>query len=153
MISTSFSIGEIDMTIYAPMVRICNECGAEETYYGVMSTNNFGGDFAEPFGVGATDKSCWCGSTNFKRKTAETEIDPIVLRPIDDLELSSAILEILKPDIYYIGDLIILTDEKLLAFPNFTEALLREVKDVLALRGLSLGSRLSRWPPQGFQRD
>ncbi|MDC0378981.1 hypothetical protein OAM79_00640 [Litorivicinus sp.] len=153
MISTSFSIGEIDMTIYAPMVRICNECGAEETYYGVMSTNNFGGDFAEPFGVGATDKSCWCGSTNFKRKTAETEIDPILLRPIDDLEFPDAIFTILKPDIYYIGDLVILNDKELLALPDFTEEFLKEVKDVLALRGLSLGSRLSRWPPQAFQRD
>ncbi|MEK9701004.1 MAG: hypothetical protein VW829_03220 [Deltaproteobacteria bacterium] len=118
-----------------------------------MSTNNFGGDFAEPFGVGASDKPCWCGSTNFKIKNENTEIDPIMLRPIDDLEFPDAILTILKPDIYYIGDLVISTDEKLLALPDFTEEFLREVKDVLASRGLTLGCRLDVWPEGGIGLD
>ena len=136
------------MTLYAPMVRICNECGAEKAYYGVMSSNNFGGDFAEPFGGGATDKPCSCGSTNFRREAIDNGIDPILLRPIADLELPDTIFTILKPDINYIGDLVISTDEKLLALPDFTEEFLREVKDVLASRGLTLGCRLDNWPPE-----
>jgi DNA-directed RNA polymerase subunit alpha len=73
----------------------------------------------------------------------EDEIDPILLRPVDDLELTVRSANCLKAeDIYYIGDLIQRTEVELLKTPNLGKKSLTEIKDVLATRGLSLGLRL-----------
>ncbi|MGI9249764.1 MAG: DNA-directed RNA polymerase subunit alpha [Pseudohongiellaceae bacterium] len=78
----------------------------------------------------------------------EDEIDPILLRPVDDLELTVRSANCLKAeDIYYIGDLIQRTETELLKTPNLGKKSLTEIKDVLATRGLSLGVRLENWPP------
>ena len=81
----------------------------------------------------------------------EPEIDPILLRPVDDLELTVRSANCLKAEsIYYIGDLIQRTEVELLKTPNLGKKSLTEIKDVLASRGLSLGMRLENWPPSGL---
>ncbi len=79
------------------------------------------------------------------------EIDPILLRSIDDLELTVRSANCLKAEsIYYIGDLIQRTEVELLKTPNLGKKSLTEIKDVLAARGLALGMRLENWPPSGL---
>jgi DNA-directed RNA polymerase subunit alpha len=83
-------------------------------------------------------------------KTATTGIDPVLLRPIDDLELTVRSANCLKAEsIYYIGDLIQKTEVELLKTPNLGKKSLTEIKEVLAQRGLSLGMKLENWPPAG----
>ena len=84
-------------------------------------------------------------------RTPEAEIDPILLRPVDDLELTVRSANCLKAEsIYYVGDLIQRTEVELLKTPNLGKKSLTEIKDVLASRGLSLGMRLENWPPPGL---
>ena len=84
----------------------------------------------------------------------EDEIDPILLRPVDDLELTVRSANCLKAeDIYYIGDLIQRTEVELLKTPNLGKKSLTEIKDVLATRGLSLGLRLENWPPSSLKSE
>jgi DNA-directed RNA polymerase subunit alpha len=78
-------------------------------------------------------------------------VDPILLRPIDDLELTVRSANCLKAEsIYYIGDLIQKTEVELLKTPNLGKKSLTEIKEVLAQRGLSLGMKLENWPPAGL---
>lgn len=80
------------------------------------------------------------------------DIDPILLRPVDDLELTVRSANCLKAEsIYYIGDLIQRTEVELLKAPNLGKKSLTEIKDVLASHGLSLGMRLENWPPAGLK--
>lgn len=82
----------------------------------------------------------------------EEEVDPILLRPVDDLELTVRSANCLKAEnIYYIGDLIQRTEVELLKTPNLGKKSLTEIKDVLASRGLALGMRLENWPPAGLE--
>jgi len=82
------------------------------------------------------------------------EIDPILLRPVDDLELTVRSANCLKAEnIYYIGDLIQRTEVELLKTPNLGKKSLTEIKDVLGSRGLSLGMRLENWPPASLKDD
>jgi DNA-directed RNA polymerase subunit alpha len=79
------------------------------------------------------------------------QIDPILLRPVDDLELTVRSANCLKAEnIYYIGDLIQRTETELLKTPNLGRKSLNEIKEVLASRGLTLGMRLENWPPIGL---
>ncbi len=79
--------------------------------------------------------------------------DPILLRPVDELELTVRSANCLKAEnIYYIGDLIQRTETELLKTPNLGRKSLNEIKEVLASRGLALGSRLEAWPPQGLDK-
>ncbi|WP_294945666.1 DNA-directed RNA polymerase subunit alpha [Sulfurivirga sp.] len=78
----------------------------------------------------------------------EPDIDPIFLQPVDDLELTVRSANCLKAEhIYYIGDLVQRTEQSLLKTPNLGKKSLQEIKDVLAQRGLSLGTKLDNWPP------
>lgn len=78
----------------------------------------------------------------------EPEFDPILLRPVDDLELTVRSANCLKAEnIYYIGDLVLKTENELLKTPNLGKKSLTEIKDVLASRSLSLGMKLENWPP------
>lgn len=82
----------------------------------------------------------------------EPEIDPILLRPVDDLELTVRSANCLKAEqIYYIGDLIQRTEVELLKTPNLGKKSLNEIKSVLASRGLSLGMKLDNWPPASIK--
>jgi DNA-directed RNA polymerase subunit alpha len=82
-----------------------------------------------------------------------TQFDPILLRPVDELELTVRSANCLKAEnIYYIGDLIQRTETELLKTPNLGRKSLNEIKEVLASRGLTLGARLESWPPQGLDK-
>jgi DNA-directed RNA polymerase subunit alpha len=81
------------------------------------------------------------------------QIDPILLRPVDDLELTVRSANCLKAEnIYYIGDLIQRTENELLKTPNLGRQSLNEIKEVLASRGLTQGMKLENWPPAGLDR-
>ncbi|RCU43272.1 MULTISPECIES: DNA-directed RNA polymerase subunit alpha [Corallincola] len=83
-----------------------------------------------------------------EQKEEKPEFDPILLRPVDDLELTVRSANCLKAEaIHYIGDLVQRTEVELLKTPNLGKKSLTEIKDVLASRGLSLGMRLENWPP------
>ncbi len=80
--------------------------------------------------------------------------DPLLLRPVDDLELTVRSANCLKAEnIFYIGDLIQRSEGDLLKTPNLGKKSLTEIKDVLATKGLSLGMRLDNWPPEGLKKD
>ncbi len=84
----------------------------------------------------------------------EERVDPMLLRSVDDLELTVRSANCLKAEnIYYIGDLIQRTEVELLKTPNLGKKSLTEIKDVLASRGLSLGVKLESWPPASLQRE
>ena len=79
--------------------------------------------------------------------------DPILLRPVDELELTVRSANCLKAeDIFYIGDLIQRTENELLKTPNLGRKSLNEIKEVLASRGLTLGMKPENWPPAGLER-
>ena len=81
------------------------------------------------------------------------QVDPTLLRPVDDLELTVRSANCLKAEnIYYIGDLIQRTENELLKAPNLGRKSLNEIKDVLASKGLTLGMKLENWPPVGLER-
>ncbi len=80
------------------------------------------------------------------------QVDPILMRPVDDLELTVRSANCLKAEnIYYIGDLIQRTETELLKTPNLGRKSLNEIKEVLAARGLTLGMKLENWPPAGLE--
>lgn len=82
-----------------------------------------------------------------------TSVDPLLLRPVDDLELTVRSANCLKAEnIYYIGDLVQRTEVELLKTPNLGKKSLSEIKEVLAQRGLSLGMKLENWPPAGLEQ-
>jgi DNA-directed RNA polymerase subunit alpha len=81
----------------------------------------------------------------------EEAFDPVLLRPVDDLELTVRSANCLKAEnIFYIGDLIQRTEVELLKTPNLGKKSLTEIKDILAIKGLSLGMRLENWPPENL---
>ena len=81
------------------------------------------------------------------------QFDPILLRPVDELELTVRSANCLKAEnIYYIGDLIQRTENELLKTPNLGRKSLNEIKELLASRGLTLGMRLESWPPTGLDK-
>jgi DNA-directed RNA polymerase subunit alpha len=84
-------------------------------------------------------------------KVEEPPFEPVLLRPVDDLELTVRSANCLKAEnIFYIGDLIQRTEVELLKTPNLGKKSLTEIKDILALKGLSLGMRLENWPPDSL---
>jgi DNA-directed RNA polymerase subunit alpha len=86
-----------------------------------------------------------------KEVEIEEVFDPVLLRPVDDLELTVRSANCLKAEnIFYIGDLIQRTEVELLKTPNLGKKSLTEIKDILALKGLSLGMRLENWPPDNL---
>ena len=94
---------------------------------------------------------------DFSRRESATDkaekggFDPLLLRPIDDLELTVRSANCLKAEsIYYIGDLVQKTEVELLKTPNLGKKSLTEIKDVLGGRGLALAMKLENWPPPGL---
>ncbi len=79
--------------------------------------------------------------------------DPVLLRPIDDLELTVRSANCLKAEhIQYVGDLVQRTETELLKTPNLGKKSLTEIKTVLASHDLALGTRLENWPPASLAR-
>jgi len=82
-----------------------------------------------------------------------SNFDPVLLRPVDELELTVRSANCLKAEnIYYIGDLIQRTENELLKTPNLGRKSLNEIKEVLASRGLTLGMKLESWPPVSLEK-
>ena len=78
--------------------------------------------------------------------------DPLLLRPIDDLELTVRSVNCLKGEnTYYIGDLIQRDEADLMKTPNLGKKSLTEIKNILAAHSLSLGTKLDGWPPEGLE--
>jgi DNA-directed RNA polymerase subunit alpha len=87
-----------------------------------------------------------------EERPKEPAFDPMLVRPVDELELTVRSANCLKAEnIYLIGDLIQRTEVELLKTPNLGKKSLTEIKDVLATRGLSLGMRLENWPPENIE--
>jgi DNA-directed RNA polymerase subunit alpha len=93
------------------------------------------------------------GTPPMVEQPSRPQVDPILLRPVDDLELTVRSANCLKAEnIYYIGDLIQRTETELLKTPNLGRKSLNEIKEVLASRGLTLGMKLENWPPAGLEK-
>ncbi len=91
--------------------------------------------------------------TSSEAPSRSPQVDPILLRPVDDLELTVRSANCLKAEnIYYIGDLIQRTENELLKTPNLGRKSLNEIKEVLASRGLTLGMKIENWPPVGLEK-
>ncbi|MGC4029686.1 MAG: DNA-directed RNA polymerase subunit alpha [Steroidobacteraceae bacterium] len=87
-------------------------------------------------------------------RPAEMQFDPLLLRPVDELELTVRSANCLKAEnIHYIGDLVQRTEVELLRTPNLGKKSLTEIKEVLQGHGLMLGMRLDGWPPAGLRHD
>src|ERR1700722_15743607 len=87
-------------------------------------------------------------------KTEKSSVDPVLLRPIDDLELTVRSANCLKAEsIYYIGDLVQRTEVELLKTPNLGKKSLTEIKNVLSTHSLSLGMKIPNWPPESLKQQ
>ena len=93
------------------------------------------------------------GTAPVAESSKPAQVDPVLMRPVDDLELTVRSANCLKAEnIYYIGDLIQRTENELLKTPNLGRKSLNEIKEVLAARGLTLGMKLDNWPPAGLEK-
>jgi DNA-directed RNA polymerase subunit alpha len=87
-----------------------------------------------------------------KEISEQQAINPIYLRPVDDLELTVRSANCLKAEsIFYIGDLVQRTENDLLKTPNLGKKSLTEIKNVLMSHGLALGTRIENWPPNSLR--
>ncbi len=97
-------------------------------------------NFEEPQEAGRSDE------------TDGFEFNPLLLKKVDELELSVRSANCLKNDnIVYIGDLIQKTEAEMLRTPNFGRKSLNEIKEVLATMGLHLGMDVPDWPPENIE--
>ena len=92
---------------------------------------------------------------SFEESNADSKVrndyDPLLLKPVDDLELTVRSANCLKAEnINYIGDLVQNLESDLLKTPNLGKKSLTEIKDVLASRSLSLGMKIDNWPPKNL---
>lgn len=94
------------------------------------------------------------GEEEVGAKVTEMQFDPLLLRPVDELELTVRSANCLKAEnIHYIGDLVQRTEVELLRTPNLGKKSLTEIKEVLQGHGLMLGMRLEGWPPAGLRHE
>ena len=93
------------------------------------------------------------GAAAGRSREAVGDIDPILVQPVEELELTVRSANCLKAEnIHFIGDLIQRTEADLLRTPNLGKKSLNEIKEILARHGLSLGMRLENWPPANLPR-
>ena len=93
-------------------------------------------------------------SNNATRSSAEPNFDPMLMRSVDDLELTVRSANCLKAEnIYFIGDLVQRSEMELLRTPNLGRKSLSEIKEVLSQRNLELGTDLAGWPPESLKRE
>jgi len=116
----------------------------------MMSTNNIlSPSSGKPIIVPSQDIVLGIYYLSLIEEKEEAKIDPIMLRPVDELELTVRSANCLKPEnIHYIGDLVTRMESNLLRTPNLGKKSLNEIKEVLLSRGLSLGLILDNWPPE-----
>ena len=83
-------------------------------------------------------------------KKEQNDFDPLLMRSIEELELTVRSTNCLKAEsIFLIGDLIQRSEFDLLKTPNLGKKSLNEIKDVLASKGFALGTTIDNWPPMG----
>ncbi len=93
------------------------------------------------------------GTPMLAEEAKSPQVDPLLLQPVDDLELTVRSANCLKAEnIYYIGDLIQRSENELLKTPNLGRKSLNEIKEVLASKGLTLGMKLENWPAAGITK-
>ncbi|MEW6430330.1 MAG: DNA-directed RNA polymerase subunit alpha [Myxococcota bacterium] len=79
----------------------------------------------------------------------ETKLNENLFRSVDELELSVRSANCLQQaNIRTIGDLVQKTEAEMLKTKNFGRKSLKEIKEILAEMGLSLGMKLENWPPR-----
>jgi DNA-directed RNA polymerase subunit alpha len=84
---------------------------------------------------------------------AEDSFNDNLLRSVDELDLSVRAENCLQAaNIKYIGDLVQKTEGEMLKTKNFGRKSLKEIKELLAEMGLTLGMRLDNWPPKELKR-
>ena len=87
------------------------------------------------------------------RKGETGKVDPTLLKPIEDLELTVRSTNCLKAeDIHYVGDLVQRTETELMRTPNLGKKSLTEISEVLAEHGLKLGMSVENWPPAELEK-
>ena len=87
-----------------------------------------------------------------KEEEKELEYNPVLLKKVDDLELSVRSINCLRNDnIVYIGDLVIKTEAAMLRTQNFGRKSLNEIKDVLSKYNLKFGMDITSWPPENIE--
>ena len=94
------------------------------------------------------------GQEEGQEEAADVYVDPMLLRPVDELELTVRSANCLKAEnIIYIGNLVQRTEVELLRTPNLGKKSLTEIKDVLSENGLALGTKIENWPPANLKHD
>ena len=79
----------------------------------------------------------------------EQKLNENLFRSVDELELSVRSANCLQnANIKTIGDLVQKTEAEMLKTKNFGRKSLKEIKEILAEMGLSLGMKLENWPPK-----
>ncbi len=74
------------------------------------------------------------------------QVDTVLLKPIDELDLSLRVTLALKAkNILYLGDLVQLSEGYLLKVPKLGRRSINEIQEVLMSRRLSLDMALSNW--------
>jgi len=77
---------------------------------------------------------------------ADSNIDPILLKPIDDLELTVRSSNCLRAEnIKYLGDLVQYSESQLMKIPNLGKKSLTEIKQILIDNSLSLGVQIDNF--------
>ena len=88
-----------------------------------------------------------------QEKPAEEQFNENLLRSVDELDLSVRAENCLQAaNIKYIGDLVQKTEAEMLKTKNFGRKSLKEIKELLAEMGLTLGMKLESWPPKELNR-
>jgi DNA-directed RNA polymerase subunit alpha len=91
----------------------------------------------------------------YEDKSAESEIlqNENLYRSVDELELSVRSANCLQnANIKLIGELVQRTEAEMLKTKNFGRKSLREIKEILATMGLSLGMKLEGWNPDARRK-
>jgi DNA-directed RNA polymerase subunit alpha len=84
---------------------------------------------------------------------SEESLNENLLRSVDELDLSVRAENCLQAaNIRYIGDLVQKSEAEMLKTKNFGRKSLKEIKELLAEMGLSLGMKLDGWPPKELKR-
>jgi DNA-directed RNA polymerase subunit alpha len=79
----------------------------------------------------------------------EHKLNENLFRSVDELELSVRSANCLQnANIKTIGDLVQKSEAEMLKTKNFGRKSLKEIKEILAEMGLSLGMKLENWPPK-----
>jgi len=84
----------------------------------------------------------------------EDKLNEYLWRSVDELELSVRSANCLQnANIHYIGDLVQKTEAEMLKTKNFGRKSLKEIKEILAQMGLSLGMKIPNWqgPPPAHE--